>query len=81
MLGVATAAASPAHFHASAPARGCDICFTAHIASLEAKSIAALIQTPQTHGFLITGLAISSGYQLFRTKASLTRGPPSLSLS
>ena len=45
----------------------------------EAKTIAVLIQTPQTHGFVLLSPAISSGYQLFHSKAALTRGPPSLS--
>lgn len=80
MIGIATASTSPAHFHAKPPSNGCDICFTAHIASLEAKTIAAAIQAPQVHDCILAAVAIS-GYRLFRGKAALTRGPPSLSLA
>src|SRR5947208_478577 len=76
VLGVATASASPAHFHANPPANGCDLCFAAHVASLEAAIIAAVAHAPLWHGH-ITVCSPISGYQLFHSKASLTRGPPS----
>jgi hypothetical protein len=75
VLGVATAASSPAHFHANPPSSGCDVCFAAHVASLEARTVAALIHTPVLYGH-VTLLAARSGYRLFRSSASLTRGPP-----
>lgn len=80
VLGVATAASSPAHFHANPPSSGCDVCFAAHVASLEAKTIAALTYAPVLYG-QVALLPALSGYQLFRSSASLSRGPPSLTLS
>src|SRR5882757_5847358 len=76
MLSVATASSSSAHFHAKPPANGCDVCFAAHVASLEAKTIAPVALAPRAHGWITLCSAIS-GYQLFRSKAFLTRGPPS----
>ena len=76
MLGVAAASSSPAHFHAKPPANGCDICFTAHIVSLEAKAIPAIVHAPRVYGFLAPSAAVS-GYRLLRGSESLTRGPPS----
>jgi hypothetical protein len=80
VLGVATATASPAHFHANPPSNGCDLCFAAHVASLEAANIAAATHTPLWDGH-ITLCSPVLGYQLFRSKASLTRGPPSFFVS
>src|SRR5438132_11984977 len=76
MLGVATASSSSSHFHAKPAASGCDVCFAAHVASLEAKTIAPGPVAPQVHGS-ITLCAGISGYRIFRNKAFLTRGPPS----
>jgi hypothetical protein len=75
MLGVVTASSSPAHFHAKPPANGCDICFTAHVASVEAKVVAATVHAPHVHGFIVLRTAISH-YRLLRGESSLTRGPP-----
>lgn len=75
VLGVATGSASPAHFHLKAPAGGCDICFAAHVAAFEAKSLAVSLQAPHVVERITTCSAIS-GYQLYLSKSSLTRGPP-----
>jgi hypothetical protein len=80
LLGVATVSSSPAHFHANPPANGCDLCFAAHVASLEARTIATVDHALLLQGRIVLCSAIS-GYQVFRSKAFLTRGPPSLSLS
>jgi hypothetical protein len=79
MLGVATGSTSPAHLHAKAPSGGCDICFAAHVASLEAKTNTAILQTPQVFG-RITAFSALSSYRLLYRSSFLTRGPPSLSL-
>lgn len=76
MLGVATASASPAHFHAKPPATSCDICFTAQLASLEAKAIGAIPLVCPVQICLIAA-APDTRYRLFRTDPALTRGPPS----
>src|SRR4051812_17199099 len=76
MLGVVTASASPSHFHSNPPASGCDLCVAAHVASLEAAIIASVAHAPLWHGH-ITLYSPVSGYQLFRSEAALTRGPPS----
>jgi hypothetical protein len=79
VLGVATASASPAHFHADPPTNGCDLCFAAHVASLEPGAIAAVTHAPLWDG-PITLCSPIPGYQIFRSSAYLTRGPPSSSL-
>jgi len=79
ILGVATGSASPAHFHLKAPAGGCDICFAAHIASFEAKSLASFLAVPEQAGQTVICTA-ASGYQSFRSRSSLSRGPPTLAL-
>jgi hypothetical protein len=77
MLGVSVASASPAHFHAKAPANDCGLCCTAHVVSLEAHSIAQFVPAPDTEERIAPCAAVA-GYQLLRDKAALTRGPPSL---
>ena len=79
IVGVATGSASPAHFHLKTPAGSCDICFAAHVAAFEAKSVAVVLQAPHIVGRIATCSAIS-GYQLYLSKSSLTRGPPALAL-
>lgn len=76
LLGVATDSTSPAHLHAKAPAGGCDICFAAHVASLEAKTATAILQTPQVFGLITAFLAFST-YRLLYKCSFLSRGPPS----
>ena len=79
LLGVATDSTSPAHLHAKAPAGGCDICFAAHVASLEAKTGTAMLLTPQVFGRLAS-FCVVSGYRLLHESSVLSRGPPFLSL-
>ncbi|MES1260147.1 MAG: hypothetical protein ABUS49_00320 [Acidobacteriota bacterium] len=79
MLGVATSATSSAHLHPKAPAGGCDICLAAHVASLEAKAVTTILQTPRVFG-RITASATVPGYRLLYRSSFLTRGPPSFSL-
>ena len=79
MLGVATSSTSPAHLHPKAPAGGCDICFAAHVAALEAKTVTTILQTPQVFG-RVTACATVSSYRLLCRNPFLTRGPPFYSL-
>jgi hypothetical protein len=78
LLGVATASASPAHFHTNASPSGCDVCFVAH---------AAMVETPSLH--LVYGPDIAGrtsilppffGYQTFSAQPHCSRGPPPCAL-
>lgn len=76
MSGVAAAAASPAHIHATSPAGGCDICFTAHIVKYQATFVIEVPAAPEAvRQAFASGVAIA-GYQLFSNDTSSTRGPP-----
>lgn len=73
-LGVATASASPAHFHANSSPSGCDVCFVAHAAVVETPSL-QLIHGPDIAG-RATVLLPFFGYQAFSTQPHCSRGPP-----
>ncbi|HXJ39025.1 MAG TPA: hypothetical protein VNH18_07090 [Bryobacteraceae bacterium] len=78
LLGVATASASPAHFHPKT-ATGCDVCLTASHTAAAKLGSTQLLQAPQTRRAATLILA-HFRYELLRYHASHTRGPPSLAL-
>jgi hypothetical protein len=75
LLGVATATASPAHFHPKT-ASGCDLCLTAGLTAAAELAQVQALPAPQTRTLAGVMLAQSS-YELLRYHASHTRGPPS----
>lgn len=78
LLGVATASASPAHFHPKT-ATGCDICLTASLTAGAEVAEIQVLAVPQQRGML-EAPAASSFYSLLRYHATHTRGPPAHSL-
>jgi len=75
---VATASASPAHAHLKTPDAGCDVCFTAHITSVETPS-AYVFLAPEIRG-VVTILPVLLGYQPCDSESFSSRGPPSVVL-
>ncbi|GEM_PF-5230536 len=76
LLGVASAAASPAHIHLTTPDAGCDICLTAHMAAADTPCTLVFL-APEVRGVL-TVLPVLSGYQAHSSESTYSRGPPSL---
>jgi hypothetical protein len=74
-LAVSAASASAAHSHPDSP-KGCDLCFTAHLA---AQGIPAVhpVHAPEIQGRAIL-LPLFFGYELYTKRTSCSRGPPSL---
>ena len=78
LLGVATASASPAHFHPKT-ATGCDLCLTASLTASAQLAQTEAVPVPQSRA-LAEILTVQSRYELLRYHASHTRGPPAPAL-
>ncbi len=76
-LGVAAAATSSAHIHGDSGANSCDICLVAHTVSHRATPTLHLLVAPALKHRVFAAAAESTGYELFLSSASLSRGPPS----
>jgi len=77
VLGVSIASTSSAHVHARSTGSQCDVCVTAHVVSLEAKTVFHLVGAVAVYEHL-TPAEIVAGYQLLLTSSASSRGPPSL---
>ncbi len=77
-LGVATASASPLHFHEGSSSNGCNICFVAHTAVVETPCVQPV------YGLELAGRTSLTlpffGYQALAAQPHCSRGPPSSSL-
>lgn len=78
LLGVATAAALPAHFHARTTA-GCDVCLTASLAATAQVATVHFLVAPEPQRLVVFSPG-KSLYTLLRFDASRTRGPPATAL-
>lgn len=74
LLGVATASASPAHFHPKT-ATGCDLCVSASLMAGGEIATVQVLAAPRQRGKLDAS-ATGSAYSLLRHHATHTRGPP-----
>jgi hypothetical protein len=78
MLGVTAVSTTPAHLHLNSSPNRCDLCFTAHVAAVQAPA------AQPVHGLELNGRAILpalySSYRSVFSQPSSSRGPPSLSL-
>lgn len=74
LLGVASASASPAHFHPKT-ATGCDLCVSASLLAGGEIATVQVLAAPRQRGML-DAAATGSAYSLLRYHATHTRGPP-----
>jgi hypothetical protein len=77
MLGVSMASTSAAHIHMRSGGGQCDICVTAHVVSVEARTAFQFTGAVESYERLAPGATVA-GYQFLLTTSSLSRGPPSL---
>jgi hypothetical protein len=75
LFGISVASASSAHEHVNNPARGCSICFAAHLSI--AQPIASGALSAPEFGDRAAVPLFDSSYDPLCRKTSLTRGPPS----
>jgi hypothetical protein len=78
MLGVTAVSTTPAHLHLNSSPNRCDLCFTAHVAAVQAPNVQPV------HGLVLNGRAVVLApylsYHSIDSRLSSSRGPPSRSL-
>jgi hypothetical protein len=75
LFGVSAAAASAAHDHAAGPANGCTICFVAHLAALQTRTVHAVFALEYRGRASLP--PSGPDYTAVFARTFFTRGPPS----